>query len=534
MTIPYSTNLSASIRSSSKLPETASWWLVPAFAVASLILASFAGLDGLNNLYDRWAHEDEYGYGFLAAGLVLFFLWQQRNEIRSLSSGPKWPGLLLVIGAQLFGILGALSESYFVQQVAFISTLLGIAVVTFGIKSIRVFFPLALMLFLTIPLPYTLQAIITLKLQLLSTNLGVAVIRLIGIPVFVEGNVIDLGQYKLQVAEACSGLRYLLPFTCISFILAYLYRAPVWKRAIIVASAPPITVLINSFRIAVVALLVDNFGSGMAEGFVHDFEGWVIFLFGGALLAAEILVLEGFRLSRLNVESIFSEKSVTCDWMPTRNIAAAAAMFTCAVAVITISSIAWVHARTPGPSRLTFSTFPQRIGDWSSHEGQLDPAVLAVLKSSDYYVSDFSEPGSSIPVNVFVAYYDSLNKGAAIHSPQVCLPASGWEFASIEQRDFRELTPGTSGSFNRVVVQKGQQKILMYYWFQQRERRTADEFRMKYYLLVDSVMKSRRDGALVRIYTRILPGEKGAADAEVKLQNFAKTVVPTMSGYLPQ
>ena len=96
-----------------------------------------------------------------------------------------------------------------------------------------------LLLLLTIPLPFTLQAMLTIKLQLISTELGVAMIQLMGVPVFVEGNIIDLGTYKLQVAEACSGLRYMLPLLCMSFLVAYLYKAPFWKRAIVVISSDP-------------------------------------------------------------------------------------------------------------------------------------------------------------------------------------------------------------------------------------------------------------------------------------------------------
>ena len=175
-------------------------------------------------------------------------------------------------------------------------------------RTDSVFAPLAVLLLLTIPLPYTLQAIVTVKLQLLSTQIGEAAIRLFGIPVFVEGNVIDLGQYKLQVAEACSGLRYLLPLTAISFILAYLYKAPFWKKAILVASAAPITILINSFRIAVIAVLVDNFGTQMAEGFLHQFEGWVVFIFGALLLGLEMLALERFRFANVNVDLVLGSR----------------------------------------------------------------------------------------------------------------------------------------------------------------------------------------------------------------------------------
>ena len=99
---------------------------------------------------------------------------------------------------------------------------------------------------------------------------------------------------------------------------------------------------------------------------------------------------------------------------------------------------------------------------------------------------------------------------------------------------FQELQPGKSGTFNRTIIQKGDQKIIMYYWFQQRERRTADEFRMKYYLLIDSLFKNRKDGGLMRIYTPIAPNSTGVAEADDRLRAFARAALPTLQSYFPQ
>jgi exosortase D (VPLPA-CTERM-specific) len=508
-----------------------------ALVVASLALACLTAQDGLINLYDRWRHEDEYGYGFLAAAIVPVLLWRRWDLIQALSTERRWPGLALIVVAQLFGVLGSLGESYFIEQLAFVFTLLGLAIVTFGTGPLRIFAPLALILLLTIPLPYTLQAIITVKLQLISTEIGVAAIRLMGIPVFVEGNVIDLGQYKLQVAEACSGLRYLLPLTCISVILAVLYEAPLWKRAIIVASAPPITVLINSFRIAVVAALVNSFGSHMAEGFLHDFEGWVVFLVGALLLLVEILALERFRFANITIESILDRPSgLQAAAKPiVLTSSALVSLLVCVAAVGVVTWISWADQFALKPSRATFVTFPQQVEGWSGREDLLEPAILKVLQPTDYYNGSFSKTPNGVPVNLFIPYYDSLSKGAAIHSPRVCLPGTGWEFALFQEKNFGDLEPNTGGSFNRVIVQKGEQKILMYYWFQQRQRRTASEFTMKYYLLVDSLTKSRKDGALIRIYTPIASGgTAGVAEADARLQRFAQDFLPTINKYIPQ
>ena len=113
-------------------------------------------------------------------------------------------------------------------------------------------------------------------------------------PVFLEGNIIDLGTYKLQVAEACSGLRYLFPLMSFSFLFAVLYKGPGWHKVVLFLSAVPITILMNSIRIAVIGLMVNHYGIEQAEGFLHFFEGWIIFI-----ACVMILYLEAMLLQRL-------------------------------------------------------------------------------------------------------------------------------------------------------------------------------------------------------------------------------------------
>ena len=119
-------------------------------------------------------------------------------------------------------------------------------------------------------------------------------IRLFQIPVYLEGNVIDLGVYKLQVVEACSGLRYLYPLMSLGFLAAYLFQAPLWQRALVFLSTIPITIAMNSLRIGLVGVMVDHFGPQDADGFLHMFEGWIIFIACALLLVAEMYVLARF------------------------------------------------------------------------------------------------------------------------------------------------------------------------------------------------------------------------------------------------
>jgi exosortase len=104
------------------------------------------------------------------------------------------------------------------------------------------------------------------------------------VPVFLEGNIIDLGVLRLHVAEACSGLRYLFPIMSFSYIFAVLYRGPMWHKAVLLISAAPITVFMNSVRIAVAGIIAQEYGTDWLDGFTHFFEGWVIFITCVAIL----------------------------------------------------------------------------------------------------------------------------------------------------------------------------------------------------------------------------------------------------------
>lgn len=177
-----------------------------------------------------------------------------------------------------------------------------------GLKTASV--PLLFLVFM-VPFPAFILNNLSSKLQLISSWLGVEFIRACDIMVYLEGNVIDLGNYKLQVVDACSGLRYLFPLASLAFLCAYLFKGPFWQKLLIFLSAMPLTIFMNSFRIGVIGVLVDNWGTEMAEGFLHDFEGWAVFL-----LCMALLFIEMWIFSRISGRKLaFSELvQIPDDW----------------------------------------------------------------------------------------------------------------------------------------------------------------------------------------------------------------------------
>jgi len=202
-------------------------------------------------------------------------------------------------------LAGELSALYVIVQYSFLVVLAGLILALLGWRAFKIIWaPLVILLFM-IPLPNFIYQGLSGQAQLISSKLGVSIIRLCDISVLLEGNVIDLGSYKLQVAEACSGLRYLFPLMSLGFIAAYLFNGAFWKRLMIFISTIPITILMNSFRIGVIGVLVDRWGISMAEGFLHDFEGWVIFMACTGVLIAEMWALAKIGKNPRSLAEVF-------------------------------------------------------------------------------------------------------------------------------------------------------------------------------------------------------------------------------------
>ena len=275
------------------------------FIAAAVILAVAGFGHSLLELVRRWRIQEEYSHGFLIPFIAGWLLWSRREALRESIGQPSWIGPGLILLAAAMHVVGGLSALYMLSQLGFIVALIGIVLGFGGPSLLKVSFVPIIFLVFAIPVPYFIDAVLSFKLQLISSELGTFFIRLFQIPVFLQGNVIDLGDYKLQVVDACSGLRYLYPLMCLGFLAAYLFQAPFWQRALVFLSTIPITIFMNSFRIGVVGLMVDKFGPQDADGFLHMFEGWVIFIACAGVLAAEMALLARFGSNKRFIDVFY-------------------------------------------------------------------------------------------------------------------------------------------------------------------------------------------------------------------------------------
>ncbi|HUN24789.1 MAG TPA: VPLPA-CTERM-specific exosortase XrtD [Steroidobacteraceae bacterium] len=547
--------MSSNTLSVERWPQAArvAWERWPLLAVAALaaVVVTILFHRTLDYLYANW-HREEYSHGFLIPPLSAYLVWRRRALLQRVSREGSWAGFVLVVlGISLY-VLTFFATVVGADAYALVVVIAGFALAVLGWQGFRVaLVPIALLLLMN-PLPTFWYNNLSSELQLVSSQLGVAIMRVFDVSVFLDGNVIDLGDYKLQVAEACSGLRYLFPLMTLGAVIAYLYKGKPWTRWLVFVSSLPITVLMNSIRIGIIGILVDRFGIAQAEGFLHQFEGWAIFMACVGLLLLEcrlllrvtgdprplmqVIAFEGPAV-RVVVRPKGPEGSGAAGHGPRGRLLPAAS-----AALVLMLAIYPVHAlpqRTEiKPQRLDFSVFPSHIGGWIGRRSTLEPVYLDQLKLDDYLLADFVRPGASAalaePVNLYVAYYASQRTGEAVHSPSSCLPGSGWRIEQFEQRDVPGVRLRTGPlRVNRAVIGKGTDRLLVYYWFQERGRDLTNEYLVKWYLFDDALLRDRTDGALVRLVTPLRDGEvPGGGDA--RLAQFAAAVVPVLHPYIPE
>jgi exosortase D (VPLPA-CTERM-specific) len=521
-----------------RLRLTSPAYVVLAFAVASTLISfapSFFEVFNLANL------APDTGYGVIIPPISLFLIWRQREQLRGMPMTGSWYGLILIGAGLALRAIGAFGTMSTVVRYGFLLVLYGLVLSLTGPKLFRkLWTPLAMLIFV-IPLPMYFTGILTLDLQLLSSTIGVWIIRAAGISVYLEGNVVDLGTMQLQVAEACSGLRYLFPLMVLALLLAYLYRGAMWKRTLIFLSSIPITVFMNSLRIGLIGITVEYWGRRMAEGVLHEFEGWFVFMLSmvGVLLIALLLTKVGRRCSWADafdfsgpVPAPPGSANVAAGNPGSVGIPRSFVVGTAFVTAAAILGLTMPQRPDAVVVRHEFTEFPMQLGSWSGQRGVLDKIYLDALELTDYIVADYIQPGAGVPINFYSAFYATQQGTNRIHSPRNCIPGGGWEIADMSQRQISLGATDHRLAVNRVMIARGDQKELVYYWYRERGRSMTNENVVKWYLFWDAFRRNRTDGALVRLVIPVT-GNISETQADTKLQQFASLIEPQLNRYVP-
>ena len=490
-----------------------------------------------------WSHDENYSHGFLMVPLAAYVVWRQRDELASIPARPSALGLALTLGSLLLLLAGQLGAELFLTRIALLGSLAGVIVFLWGFRHLRALAFALFLLLLAIPIPAIIFNQITFPLQLLASRFGEASIAACQIPVLREGNVIVLADTTLEVAEACSGIRSLVSLVALAAIWGYLSGSPLWLRWLLVVAAVPIAIFANGIRVAGTGIAAHLFGAEAAQGFFHTFSGWLVFLVAGALLLVVHRVAVWLKPAAPAAADGGPAPAVPHGISPATRDSESGLLRRAVIAAVCIGVMAAglrLAARTEvTPLRESLAGLPMQIGPWIGRDNApFSKEVLDVLRVDEYLNRTYSASPGQV-VGLYVGYYASQRQGQTMHSPMNCMPGSGWEplgraRVKVEMQGSRESTLRVA-EINRVVVQKGLDRMLVFYWYQAHGRVIASEYWGKIYTVVDAIRLNRSDGSMVRIIVPVdsrKPNDEEAA-AQAAL-DFARELFPVLGRYLPE
>lgn len=274
MTEPVERTAAGAIRG----PELVAW-------AAVLAVLAWLYLSNIISMAANWWADDNYSHGFLVPLISAGLLWRQRAQLARDTAGPDLRGLVVIAASLLVLLLGEMAHEFFLRRVSLVPLLWGLALLAWGWPvAKRCLFAFTYLL-LMVPLPYILYDTVAFPLRLVAAQIAAWVLRLTGLPVNVEGNVINLPNVVLDVVDACSGIRSLISLLAVGAILAYLMLPNRWLKVLVAVLVLPVAVVTNALRVTAAGLLAEHVGPQTLEGAMHDTVGWVVFMAAFGALA---------------------------------------------------------------------------------------------------------------------------------------------------------------------------------------------------------------------------------------------------------
>lgn len=227
----------------------------------------------------QWYNDADYSHGFLVPVLSAYLIWARRDKLRLIERRESWWGLVVVAFSLGLLFLGRLGAELSLTRLSIIGTICGLIVYFVGPKVLRAMaFPIAFLLF-AIPIPVVVYNEIVFPLQFIASKFATRVLEMLNLfPIMREGNVLVLPNMSLEVVEACSGIRSLMSLLALAAGYGYLVERSVAIRWFLILAMVPLAIVSNGTRVVITALMAHFFGLHAAEGFMHEFSGWVIFV----------------------------------------------------------------------------------------------------------------------------------------------------------------------------------------------------------------------------------------------------------------
>ncbi|MCF6178240.1 MAG: exosortase/archaeosortase family protein [Geopsychrobacter sp.] len=264
-------------------------WMI--LALLALLGLTYARV--IPSMVGQWNEDPNYSHGFLVPFVSAYFLWQKRHELSLIKIRPNNLGLLVILGSLSLLIIGFAGTEYYSMRTSLVFLIGGIVLYLCGWPLLKgLSLPIGFLFFM-VPLPYIVYDALAFPLKLFVAKFSVVALKLMGVVVWREGNIISFPETVLEVADACSGLRSLMSLLALAVAFAFFTQKTVPRRLFLVFMALPIAIFTNMLRVIGTGFLAQYYGAAAAEGFFHEFAGLAVFA-----LAMLLLVVTGTLIRR--------------------------------------------------------------------------------------------------------------------------------------------------------------------------------------------------------------------------------------------
>ncbi len=498
--------------------------LIPVFL--SLLIIFFMYLRIIYKMGVDWLNDPNYSHGFLIPVISGYLIWKKRAEIHEHLGQPHFLGIILLLFGCLLFLVGNIAGELFTQRISFLFIISAYIFLIGGISLWKfLWFPICYLIFM-IPLPYILYDAIAFPLKLFATKFSTIFLQALGVPIYSEGNLIYLPTTTLEVADACSGIRSLISILALSVIIAKIMLSDNIKRILLISLSIPVVIFCNMLRIIITGLLAAK-NPKLSQGFFHSFSGEIIFFVGIVFILTFTYFLKNFSRKTIQNKIV---KNVSVKQSPSVQSISPNLFWYSSLILLSFFVFNFYCSKVTATSLLQpLTLLPSTINGFTMvSEASLDDDVLSQLGVDDYILRAYKGP-KAYTLWLYIGYFEDQKEGTMIHSPKHCYPGGGWYPLSSKIISLKIPAIDKTIRLNEYLLKKGNSKQLVYYWYSSRGRVVANEYIDRFYMILDSIIRHRSDGALVRI-----SGPANNLEEAKRIQKqFIKDLYPVLLKYLP-
>lgn len=505
------------------------FWLKIGLLVTVYIFSYF---DTITSLVRTWSERDDYLYGFLVPFISLYFVWYEREKLIKLPIKPNMlGGLILMLIATLIHMMGKISSISVIQQFSIIVMTCGFVLILLGIRYLKaLFLPLA---YLVLMIPF-LDLLIFIDnihwpFQLFGATVAEKLLNIFDIPVLRRVQFLELPGVTLEVANECSGVRYLVSIIALGIPLTFLTQENKFRKILLIALAVTIGILANPIRIAFIGIWNYNHG-GNIHGPFHIFQGLFVSGLGFIFLFISVWVLNKIPSTYQHPKKVnVSDKTSSLrlgvnkspNWIKQFNRAWITAIFV----LIFSGGFLYLWNPLPIPLNMPLNELPLTIGDWKG-------------KEISYNIKPFSING--IDSEIFRVYRNSSGREVELYIGYFEFQKNDKDFDDYKLQKLYEyseeakimITSNSNIRVNKAIVKDRLQSSLILYWYNLNGQNVADRYNAKFLSAINGLLHRRTNGAIIIISSNLNnPDEMGKIlNDEIE---FVKRLYPILEKYFP-